>query len=158
LWLFAAGCGSSSSPSAPPSARPQAPEFTLSALSGGSVSLSQHRGKPVLVDFWATWCPPCRQSIPALKQLYADYTGRIEILGVSLDEDPEAVRDFVREQGLTYPILLGAASDVSDRYAVQGIPALFLLDKDGKVVRRWIGFDPRLVNEWRNELDALLAA
>ncbi|HRY30748.1 MAG TPA: TlpA disulfide reductase family protein [Elusimicrobiota bacterium] len=153
------GCGAgpkSASPSADPSAT-GAPAFTLKDIHGKKVSLSDFRGKAVFLDFWATWCPPCRFSIPAIEDLHREFAPRgLNIVGISLDEDPSVVPEFVKENGMNYTVLLGAGSDVADRYQVRGIPAMYLIDKKGNIVRRWIGFDPRLREEWRAAVDALL--
>src|SRR5687767_10454531 len=91
------------SPDARPSAA-AAPDFTLTDISGKQVSLKDYRGKVVLVDFWATWCPPCRVSIPAMEELHKEYGPKgLQVLSVSMDEDVELVAPFAQEQKMTYP-------------------------------------------------------
>lgn len=157
LFLLAAlGCQKSAS-GAKASAE-AAPDFTLTDISGKQVSLKDYRGKVVLVDFWATWCPPCRVSIPAMEELHKEYGPKgLQVLSISMDEETGLVAPFAREHGMTYPILLGAASDVSERYRVRGIPALYLVDQDGKLVRQWLGFDDSVPKQWRESLDKLLS-
>lgn len=158
------GCGAQSEPTQVParpeersSARSAAPAFSLPDLNGKTVSLADFKGDAVFLDFWATWCPPCRVSLPAIEKLFEDYASRnVRVVGISLDEDIDTVKRFVKRENIQYPILFGADSDVAFRYGVRGIPTTYLLDGGGNVVRRWVGYDPRLQNEWRQELDNLL--
>ena len=150
---------SPSATEAAPKTSAQAPNFTLSDLSGQKVSLQDFRGRVVLLDFWAIWCPPCRMSIPALEKLNKEYSSRgLQVVGVNLDEDSSGVPDFVKENSMQYPILMGAESDVSELYQVRGIPTMYLIDKNGAIVRRWIGYDPKLQKEWRQSIDNLLTS
>jgi peroxiredoxin len=159
LWTVG-GCGSGGGkPAGSAQAGKEAPAFKLSNLAGQQVSLKDFRGKIVLLDFWATWCPPCRQSIPALQELHKEYSSKgFLVVGVSLDEDPGVVPEFVKQEGIDYPILLGGESDVSLSYEVRGIPAMYLVDKQGRVVRRWIGYDSPMKKEWRDSINALLTS
>ena len=118
----------------------QAPEFKLQDLNGKTVKLSDFKGKPVLLDFWATWCPPCRDSIPAIQKLQKAYADKgLIVLGVSMDQGGwDSVRAFVKEQGMTYSILKGT-DDVTADYQVRTIPMLVIIDKTGKVVKRHLG-------------------
>ena len=152
LLLGVAACQKKEVPSAS-----AAPDFTLNDVAGARRSLSDFRGKVVLLDFWATWCPPCRVSIPVLQEIHKEYESRgLAVVGVSVDQELAAVAPFVREQGITYPVLLGGESDVSEVYQVRGIPTVYLLDKEGRVVRHWVGFDPGYANEWRRAVEKLL--
>ena len=150
------GDGASRKPASEHPAVP-APDFTLKDLGGKDVSLSGLKGKVVMLDFWATWCPPCRESIPALTAIHEEYAAKgVEIVGVSMDEDFSAVAPFVKEKAIPYTILLGGQSDLSDVYRVRGIPTIYLLDRKGNLQRQWVGFDPRLPGEWRKAIDSLL--
>ncbi len=124
-----------------------APAFTLADLNGKSVSLSDFHGKVVVLDFWATWCPPCRREIPDFIDLQKEYGPRgVQIVGIALDE-PEKVQAFARQNGMNYPVLLGS-DDVSMKYGgIEGIPTTFIIDKSGKIVNRFEGFRPREVFE-----------
>ena len=131
-----------------------APEFSLKDLSGGEVSLSRHRGHVVLLDFWATWCAPCRQSIPELVELQERYRRKgLVVLGVSLD-DPRQVPDpsllaFKKKHRVNYPLLRADAGVVAD-YFKDGnvaIPTLFLIDRGGKIRDRIVGFSPGAVEK-----------
>jgi peroxiredoxin len=119
-----------------------APDFTLKTLAGDEVELSKLRGKVVIVNFWATWCGPCRAEIPHLNALYDKYAAKgLEIVGVSLDRTGEAgVRAFVEKNGMRYIVAMGN-SDVVVKYGgVSAIPTTFIIDREGKVRGRWEGF------------------
>jgi cytochrome c biogenesis protein CcmG/thiol:disulfide interchange protein DsbE len=124
-----------------------APPFTLADLNGKPVSLSDFRGKVVVLDFWATWCPPCRAEIPDFIDLQKEYGSQgVQIVGIALDE-PEKVLAFARQNGMNYPVLLGS-DEVSMKYGgIEGIPTTFIIDRDGKIVNRFEGFRPRQVFE-----------
>lgn len=119
-----------------------APDFTLKALDGKEITLSQLKGKVVLLDFWATWCAPCKKSIPHLIQLYKEYRGSgFELVGMNIDKgDTETVRRFVTSMDIPYPVVT-APEDVVRSYRVTGIPATFLIDKEGRIRERIAGFD-----------------
>jgi peroxiredoxin len=110
------------------------PDFTLNDLSGKPWHLSDLRGKVVLVNFWATWCPPCRKEVPALEALSTRFAGQgLVIIGIS-DEDAAKVEPFVRRQAMSYPILLDPGRVVNRAFAIQGIPKSFVYDRSGKLV------------------------
>jgi len=119
-----------------------APDFTLKTLDGKEITLSQLKGKVVLLDFWATWCGPCKESIPHLIQLYKDYRQNgFELVGMNVDRgDGEAVRRFVTSMDIPYPVVT-APEDVVRSYRVTGIPATFLIDREGKIRERMAGFN-----------------
>jgi len=117
----------------------QAPDFTLQDLSGRSVRLSDLRGKVVLIEFWATWCPPCRASVPVIERLHKTFAGQgLVVLGISIDEQWDAVRSFAREKGISYAVLKGN-DEVSAQYMVRLVPTMFLVGKDGMIARQYVG-------------------
>lgn len=115
-----------------------APEFELEQLGGGEVALAQFRGKPVIVDFWATWCAPCKESIPVLVAFQKKYAERVQVLGVSVDWEREAVAPFVAEHAMNYPVLFGDESLALD-YGAPGFPALFVIDAQGRIAEAHVG-------------------
>ena len=119
----------------------EAPDFTLSALSGASLGLAELRGKVVLLNFWATWCVPCRKEMPAIEALYRRYKDRgLEVLAVSLDKlSTTVVEAFVKEVGVTYRVALDPSWATARTYGVRGLPATFLIDRAGNVVMRELG-------------------
>lgn len=119
-----------------------APDFTLNDLSGKSVSLSHFKGKVIILDFWATWCPPCRREIPHFVDLYARHKSKgLVIVGVALDDEgAKVVRPFVEEFKINYPIVLGT-QEVQKAYGgIQGIPTTYIIDKAGKIVTSFVGY------------------
>jgi peroxiredoxin len=121
-------------------------DFQLSAADGGSVRLSDLRGQVVLVNFWATWCPPCRDETPDLQALYAENGAqhKFTILGVDVEEDMAAVQAFKNKYGVTYPLLADSDGKVTTfRYFVRSLPTSLLIDRAGNVRYRWIGQQSR---------------
>ena len=118
-----------------------APEWTLTDLDGNPVSSSQFKGKVVVVDFWATWCPPCREEIPGYIALQEKYgKDDLVIVGVSLDRGgPAVVADFAKKFGINYPLVMGDNSIVDAFGGISAIPTTFLIDRDGNIRDRKIG-------------------
>lgn len=133
-----------------------APEFALPDLDGEIVRLSDYRGKVVLVNFWATWCPPCKEEMPALQQLHEEMGDRVEILGLDRAEPAETVRRFVRKYGITFKVLLDREDEVARRYQLTGIPETFFVDSEGVVRVKWIG--PMTLAQMRGFVEQTAAA
>lgn len=125
-----------------------APDFSLKSFDGKEITLSQLKGKVVLLDFWATWCGPCKESIPHLIQLYKNYReSGLEVVGMNIDKgDGEAVRRFVMSMDIPYPVVAAPEEVVRD-YRVTGIPATFLIDKEGKIRERAVGFSGAIARQ-----------
>lgn len=121
-------------------ARRMAPDFTLPDLSGRQVKLSDFRGKLVVIDFWATWCPPCEFEIPVLNSLYDSHRDRdVVILGVSVDTDgPDAVRSYAEKRQVRYQILLGSES-LAREFGAPGFPSLIVVGADGFIRSMHVG-------------------
>ena len=134
----------SPAPSLPPSATSgNAPAFTLPDLTGRSVSLADFKGKVVVLDFWATWCPPCRKEIPDFISIQNEYGSKgVQVVGIALDELPK-VRAFVQSNGMNYPVLMGNDAITAQYGGIEGIPTTFIIDRNGKIVERFEGFRPR---------------
>jgi peroxiredoxin len=117
--------------------------FTLTDLNGKPWTLKDLKGKVVMLNFWATWCPPCRKEMPDLETIYKQFEPQgLVILGIS-DDDPEKVREFVQKQGTTYPLLLDPGSKVNELLHIQGIPKTFVYDREGKIVAQSIDMRTR---------------
>jgi peroxiredoxin len=132
------------------------PDFTLKTLAGDEINLRQLEGqKIVVVNFWATWCGPCRREIPDFNDVYSRYRDRgVEILGVSVDESPETVvPDFLKDNPMTYPVLAGSP-ELTFRYGVRGLPTTFIIDRSGKVAKKIVGMT--VASTLETELNKLL--
>jgi thiol-disulfide isomerase/thioredoxin len=127
------GCtGSGSASGEGPAIGKLAPDFTLTGLDGQEVSLGGLRGRPVLLNFWASWCGPCRIEMPFLQQIYETRAGEgLVLLAVNLQEDRDTVQEFVINGDFTFPILLSPGSEVPLAYNIRGIPATFFIDTEG---------------------------
>jgi peroxiredoxin len=111
-----------------------APDFTLRAMSGPNVRLQELRGKVVMVNFWATWCGPCRQEMPHLNRLHEKYSrSGFVLLGLNVDDDPQNAAAVAAKLGIQFPVLLDTDKQVSDRYDLKAMPSTYLIDRDGKV-------------------------
>lgn len=117
-----------------------APDFTLPQLDGPPLQLSAYRGKVVLLDFWATWCDPCRAETPHLVELQRKYGDRgLQIIGVSMDDSPDPVRGFYQQFHMNYPVVMGTAKTGELYGGVLGLPIAFLIGRDGTIYARKIG-------------------
>ena len=123
------------------SGQPQtAPDFRLQSIDGQPVTLSSFRGKVVLLDFWATWCTPCRSEIPRFIEWQQKYREKgFVVLGVSMDDSSKDAANYAREMKITYPVVMGS-SDVADSYGgVLGLPVNLLISRDGKILNKYVG-------------------
>ena len=117
-----------------------APNFVFKSAEGDTATLADFRGQPVVVNFWATWCPPCRAEMPDLVQAYEKYQDDgLIIIEVDSAEPPEAVSAFMNAFGMTMPVVIDPRNEVMATYKAQGLPASFFLDRDGVIQTRWIG-------------------
>jgi thiol-disulfide isomerase/thioredoxin len=132
-----------------------APPFLVNDLDGNPVSTAEWHGKIVLLNFWATWCPPCREEIPELIELADRYKDRLQIVGVSMDDSsPEVVKQFAKSMGMNYPIVMGSRELVSEYGGVPALPTSFVINKDSRIVQKHVGLYPTEVYE--GEIRALL--
>jgi len=117
-----------------------APDFSLPDLNGGQLSLSTYRGKVVLLDFWATWCVPCREEIPHFVDMQNQYRDQgLQIIGVSMDDGPEPVRDFYSHFKMNYPVVMGNAR-IGELYGgVLGLPIAYVIGRNGRIYAKHIG-------------------
>jgi len=133
-----------------------APDFVLKDIGGKNVQLSQYRGKMVVVEFWATWCPPCKATIPGLIAVQEKYAGEgLIVLGISIDEGDDLrskLSAFSKEHKINYPVLLGS-EEVSGAYGVMSIPATFLVGKDQKIISAYKGYVDDLENIMSQQID-----
>jgi peroxiredoxin len=119
----------------------KAPDFQVKTLTGETVKLSDYKGKKVMLNFWATWCPPCKAEMPDMQQFYEKGHDDLVILAVNIDPHLD-VQGFVNEMGITFPILLDEEDQVNTSYKVISIPTTYFIDKKGKIVEKFTGAMP----------------
>ncbi|MDT8369405.1 MAG: TlpA disulfide reductase family protein [Longimicrobiales bacterium] len=155
--LVAGGCSGDRSNARPPRVGDPLPEFTAPMLDGDVVGLSAYRGSPVLVNLWATWCPPCRAEMPFLEEIGREYgPDGLRIVGISTDHAGAVaqIRSVLEERGVTYDILLDTESRSTDLFGAFGLPATFLADAEGTIT--WTRLGPVMEND--AAFEAALAA
>lgn len=136
-----------------------APDFTLKNLEGQQVSLANQKGNVVVIDFWATWCPPCRASLPHLQEVsdnkeYSDEG--LKVYAVNLREKPETIKTFMKNNKLSFPVLLDDGT-VADKYGVEGIPTTAIVGRDGKVTNVFVGYGPGSAEKLEQAIEKALA-
>lgn len=145
LPAFAAGAGT------------PAPDFTLTARDGGTVSLAKHRGEVIVLNFWATWCGPCRKEMPLLESIHRRYQERgLTLIGVNVERDPKAADAWLRQTPVTFPIVYDTESKVSQLYKVNGMPSTVFIDRRGNLRRIHQGYKPGDENEYLDQIRKLL--
>jgi len=125
-----------------------APNFDLTSTEGKTIKLSDYKGKAVIVDFWATWCPPCRKGIPDLIELQKEFKNNLVVIGISLDQDTKSdVVPFIKKYGINYPVVYGTNQVIMEYGSINAIPTSFVINKEGKIVDKHIGLVPKSVYE-----------
>jgi peroxiredoxin len=134
-----------------------APDFALKSSTGENLRLSEYRGDVVMVNFWATWCGPCRQEMPLLDQLYSRYERvGFTLLGVNIDDNSSKAMNMVQELGVSFPVLFDSRKQVSKLYQVDTMPATVLIDREGTVRYIHHGYKPGYENEYLDQIRSLL--
>lgn len=134
-----------------------APGFSLMSRSGEQVSLASHKGDVVMVNFWATWCVPCRQEMPHLQALYERYHSLgFELLAVNVEDNPDGAAKWLQETPVTFPVLFDTKSEVSKLFKVQAMPTTVLVARDGTMRFIHHGYKPGYENEYQTQIRALL--
>ena len=135
----------------------KAPDFALKSSTGENLRLSEYRGDVVMINFWATWCGPCRQEMPLLDELHARYERvGFKLLGVNIDDDPRRAMQMIDELGVTFPVLFDSTKDVSKLYEVNAMPVTVILDREGNVRHVHHGYKPGYEEKYLTEVRALL--
>ncbi len=134
-----------------------APDFVLKSATGENLRLSEYRGDVVMINFWATWCGPCRQEMPLLDDLYSRY-GRVgfSLLGVNIDDDARRAMQMVEELGVNFPVLFDDTKEVSKLYQVEAMPVTVLVDRAGTVRHVHHGYKPGYEEKYLTEIRSLL--
>jgi len=141
-----------------PTVGAQAPDFQLPDTNGLLRSLSSERGKVVLVNFWATWCPPCKIEMPSMEELYRNYgKGNFEILAINVDDNGQTIMPgFLNKNPHTFPILFGTQSQAATLYGVSMFPETFIVNKEGIIVQKVVGAIDWVAPKVLSELNALM--
>ena len=134
-----------------------APDFVLKSATGENLRLSEYRGDVVMINFWATWCGPCRQEMPLLDELYGRYQRvGFNLLGINIDDDSRRAMAMVNELGIKFPVLFDEDKKVSKLYEVEAMPLTLLLDREGTVRHIHHGYQPGYEQKYLNEIRSLL--
>ena len=134
-----------------------APQFTLPSKGGGDVSLAQYKGKVVMLNFWASWCGPCRQEMPLLEDIYKKYNKLgFTLIGVNVEPDSKAADDWLKQTPVTFPVLYDKASKVSQAFNVAGMPTTVIIDRKGNVRVLHKGYKPGDENEYMDSVRTLV--
>ena len=134
-----------------------APDFSLRSVDGPNLRLQEQRGRVVMLNFWATWCGPCREEMPQLNKLYAKYRASgFVLLGVNVDEDARHAAEVAKRMGVAFPVLLDTDKAVSHRYAVSTMPSTLLIDRDGRLRYLHLGFHAGYEDEYERQIRELL--
>ncbi len=153
--LLLVGCGEKESGLSQRADRVEAALFTLESLDGHEYSLESARGNVVLLDFWATWCPPCKKEIPELISIYNKYKEKEFLLwGIGLDK-PDALNSWSEKFEIPYPVLIGSQK-IQSAYGVRAIPTVFIIDKTGRIAARFQGYRQGVEAQFEEEIGQLL--
>ncbi len=134
-----------------------APDFTLKTLNGPNLRLGEQRGQVVMINFWASWCGPCKQEMPHLNRLHDKYgDAGFKLLGVNIDDDPKKASAAAAALGVKFPVLLDAAKDVSRLYGLSAMPTTFVIDRDGRVRYVHKGYREGVENAYEQQVRALV--
>jgi peroxiredoxin len=135
----------------------KAPDFQLPSMKGGTLSLSSLKGKVVLLDFWASWCEPCKKELPELQKLSQSYAGKdVVVVGVNIDDDSANAQRLAKQLGVTFDVALDKSKSAANAYDPPKMPSSFVIDKKGVVQYVNAGFDgPQDVAKFKQEIDAL---
>lgn len=141
MTLSLVGCGGKSGTSVAGEVKvgDEAPEFYANLTNGKSFVLSENKGKVVLINFWATWCGPCVEELPAIEKLQKEYGDKIEIVAVNYGEDKKTVDEFLKDKNYTFKVAYDENMDICNTYPSDGIPYLVVVDKEGKVHETMVG-------------------
>lgn len=134
-----------------------APDFALKSSTGENLRLSEYRGDVVMINFWATWCGPCRQEMPLLEELYARYERvGFNLLGVNIDDDVHKAMQMIDELGVSFPILFDSRKEVSKLYNIETMPVTVLVDREGRVRYVHLGYKSGYEDKYLDQIRSLL--
>jgi thiol-disulfide isomerase/thioredoxin len=134
-----------------------APQFTLPSKAGGNVSLAQYKGQVVMLNFWASWCGPCRQEMPLLEDIYKKYNKLgFTLIGVNVEPDSNAANNWLKQTPVSFPVLYDKDSKVSEMFAVAGMPTTVIIDRKGNLRYRHVSYKPGDEGEYLNTIRQMI--
>ncbi len=134
-----------------------APDFTLKSLAGTNLKLAEQRGKIIVINFWASWCGPCRKEMPVLQKFYEKYQDLgVSVWGVNVEQENQAGRDFLADLNLSFPILFDASNTISATYQVEAMPTTIIVDRDGLVRYAFKGYKPGYEKKYAKAIKKLI--
>jgi peroxiredoxin len=135
----------------------KAPSFRLPDTTGAAIAIEDFKGKVLLLNFWATWCRSCREELTELDRLYHKFQGRgFVVIGISVDGSSERVAAFMKKRPVGFPVVIDTQGDVADAYRFSGIPAAFLISRDGVIMHSYRGSGKELISKYETDIEALL--
>lgn len=135
----------------------KAPDFTLKSMQGGNLKLSEHRGEVVMINFWASWCAPCRQEMPILNDLYLRYRDMgFTLLGVNVEEEIDGAKKMMTDLKVVFPVLFDTTNEVSKMYKVEAMPSTILVDRDGNMRYLHRGYLPGYEEDYERQVRELM--
>ncbi|PKG82579.1 TlpA family protein disulfide reductase [Colwellia sp. 75C3] len=134
-----------------------APDFTLKSMAGTNLKLTEQRGKIIVINFWASWCGPCRKEMPVLQKFYDKYQELgVSVWGVNVEQENQAGRDFLADLNLSFPILFDASNTISAMYQVEAMPTTIIVDRDGLVRYAFKGYKPGYEKKYAKAIKKLI--
>ncbi|MEM7279644.1 MAG: TlpA disulfide reductase family protein [Pseudomonadota bacterium] len=135
----------------------KAPDFSLTTFTGNTMSLAEQKGDVVMINFWATWCGPCRQEMPILDELFTRYErAGFQLLGVNIDDEPARAKAMIAELGVSFPVLFDSDKKVSELYDVQAMPVSVMVDREGVVRYVHYGYKPGYEDKYLDQIRELI--
>jgi len=155
--LIAISCLTLSSPASAVKVKQIAPDFTLASNKGANIRLKDLRGKVVMINFWATWCAPCRKELPLLNTLYNKYKSKgFVLLGVNIDEKSSLAKKMIKELKINFPVLYDNTQSTSESYDLQAMPSTFIVDKNGVIRFSHYGYKTGYEKKYEKDVKSLL--
>jgi len=135
----------------------KAPDFTLKSAKGDNMKLSEHRGEVVMINFWASWCAPCREEMPILNDMYRRYRDMgFTLLGINVEEDPDGAKKMIKDLKVIFPVLYDTSNSVSELYNVEAMPSTILVDRDGNMRYLHRGYLPGYEEDYERQIRELM--
>jgi len=134
-----------------------APDFTLASNTGNNVRLAEHRGEVIMLNFWASWCAPCRQEMPHLRALHEQYEPLgFKLLGINVDENTDDAKKAIAKLKISFPVLFDSNNEIAERFKVDAMPTTIIIDRDGNIRHLHRGYKPGYENDYQQQISQLI--